>query len=174
MGLMASSILRLLPAGLVTEVQVVPPSRVFQSVPLLQRALLPWIVITQTIPFVATAPMIVIWGGRNGWEPWIPVAMLSAYLAFFPVTINVLRGLNAPSEEHLELMRSVAANRREVLVRLRFPAALPYLFSGLRLAAAAAEDHWGDRVSFVPLSHNGGFAAGNNAALRPAFVIGPW
>jgi NitT/TauT family transport system permease protein len=111
---------------------------VFQTVPLLQRALLPWIVITQTIPFVATAPMIVIWGGRNGWDPWIPVAMLSAYLAFFPVTINVLRGLNAPSEEHLELMRSVAANRREVLVRLRFPAALPYLFSGLRLAAAAA------------------------------------
>src|SRR5688572_5084862 len=64
---------------------------IFQSVPLLERALLPWIVVTQTIPFIATAPMIVIWGGRNGWDAWVPVAMLSAYLAFFPVTINVLR-----------------------------------------------------------------------------------
>lgn len=111
---------------------------VFQLIPVFEKALLPWLVVTQTIPFIATAPMVVIWGGRMGWDAWISVAVLSAYLAFFPVAVNVLRGLQSPSAQQLELMRSLAAGRRTVLIRLRFPAALPFLFSGLRLAAAAA------------------------------------
>lgn len=111
---------------------------IFQLLPVFEKALLPWLVVTQTIPFIATAPMVVIWGGRMGWDAWIAVAVLSAYLAFFPVAINVLRGLQSPTAQQLELMRSMAAGRRTVLVRLRFPAAMPFLFSGLRLAAAAA------------------------------------
>ncbi len=111
---------------------------IFQLLPVFEKALLPWLVVTQTIPFIATAPMVVIWGGRMGWDAWISVAVLSAYLAFFPVAVNVLRGLQSPTPQQLELMRSMAAGRRTVLLRLRFPAAIPYLFSGLRLAAAAA------------------------------------
>lgn len=111
---------------------------VFQLLPVFEKALLPWLVATQTIPFIATAPMVVIWGGRMGWDAWISVAVLSAYLAFFPVSVNVLRGLQSPSPEQLELMHSMAAGRRTVLLKLRFPSAMPFLFSGLRLAAAAA------------------------------------
>jgi NitT/TauT family transport system permease protein len=111
---------------------------VFQLVPILGRALLPWIVVSQTIPFVATAPMVVIWGGRMGWDAWLSVSVIAGYLVFFPVVVNVRRGLASADAASLELMRSYAAGRWQTLWRLRFFAALPYLFAGLKLGAAAA------------------------------------
>lgn len=111
---------------------------VFQLVPLLGRGLLPWIVVSQTIPFVATAPMIVIWGGRMGWDAWMSVSIIAGYLVFFPVVINVRRGLATADAASLELMRSYAAGRWATLFRLRFFVALPYLFAGLKLGAAGA------------------------------------
>lgn len=111
---------------------------VFQLVPLLGRALLPWIVVSQTIPFVATAPMVVIWGGQMGWDAWVSVSVIAGYLVFFPVVINVRRGLASADAASLELMRSYAAGRWSTLCRLRLLVALPYLFAGLKLGAAAA------------------------------------
>jgi NitT/TauT family transport system permease protein len=111
---------------------------VFQLVPLLGRALLPWIVVSQTIPFVATAPMVVIWGGRMGWDAWLSVSVIAGYLVFFPVVVNVRRGLASADAASLELMRSYAAGRWQTLFRLRFLVALPYLFAGLKLGAAGA------------------------------------
>jgi NitT/TauT family transport system permease protein len=111
---------------------------VFQLVPLLGRALLPWIVVSQTIPFVATAPMVVIWGGRMGWDAWLSVSVIAGYLVFFPVVVNVRRGLATADAASLELMRSYAAGRWQTLFRLRFFVALPYLFAGLKLGAAGA------------------------------------
>ncbi|MDY7104974.1 MAG: ABC transporter permease subunit [Actinomycetota bacterium] len=111
---------------------------VFSLLPVLGRAFLPWVVVTQTIPFIATAPMVVIWGGRIGWDAWVSVSLISFYLAFFPIVIAMDRGLASADPSKLELMRSYGAGRLSVLFRLRFPSAVPFLFSGLRLSAAAA------------------------------------
>ncbi|MFJ6213522.1 ABC transporter permease [Streptomyces sp. NPDC092296] len=102
------------------------------------KGLMPWLVASQTVPLVAIAPMIVIWGGKAGAPPWVAVTGIAAYLAFFPVTINALRGLKSPPKVQLEFMRSVGASRRQVLLWLRVPAALPFVFAGLRLAATAS------------------------------------
>jgi NitT/TauT family transport system permease protein len=105
---------------------------------LLERGLMPFVVASQTIPLIAIAPMIVIWGGRIGWPPLVSVAMISAYLAFFPVTINALRGLRSPDPAAVELLRSYAATSSEVLWKLRLPASLPYLFTALKIAATTS------------------------------------
>jgi NitT/TauT family transport system permease protein len=104
---------------------------------LLQRGFLPYIVASQTVPILAIAPMVVVWLGSLHVAAWFSVAVIAAYLTFFPVTINALRGLTAVDPGSLELMRSYAASRRAILWRLRVPTSLPYVFSALRVAAAA-------------------------------------
>jgi NitT/TauT family transport system permease protein len=103
---------------------------------LLERGLLPYIVASQTVPILAIAPMVVVWMGSLGSPAWFSVAIIAAYLTFFPVTINSLRGLLSVDPRALELMRSYAGNRWQILWKLRVPASLPYLFSALRVAAA--------------------------------------
>jgi NitT/TauT family transport system permease protein len=108
---------------------------------LLQRGFLPYIVGSQTIPILAIAPMVVVWvnpklpGPLQGWGA---VAVIAAYLTFFPVTINTLRGLQSTDPRALDLMRTYAASRWTVLWKLRVPSSLPYVFSALRLAATAS------------------------------------
>jgi NitT/TauT family transport system permease protein len=101
---------------------------------MLERAVVPLIVASQTIPIIAIAPLIVI--GLKA--DWFGVAIVSTYLTFFPVTIAALRGLRAYDPRALELMRSYAASRGAILRKLRLPAARPYLFTGFRIAAPAA------------------------------------
>jgi NitT/TauT family transport system permease protein len=105
---------------------------------LLQRGFLPYIVASQTVPILAIAPMVVVWLGSLNVAAWFSVAVIAAYLTFFPVTINALRGLTAVDPRALELMRSYAASRWAILWRLRVPTSLPYLFSALRVAAAGS------------------------------------
>lgn len=100
-----------------------------------EDGLLPWINISQTVPLIALAPLVVTWGRQNGLTPSQAVALIAAYLTFFPVAVNGLRGLQSPAAEDLELMRSYAAPWRATLVKLRLPAARPYLFPALKLAA---------------------------------------
>jgi len=105
--------------------------------------LLPWIVVSQTVPLIAFAPLIASIGtqiDRGGfpWPQWLSVAVIASYLAFFPVAVGVLRGLEAPDRIHLDLMRTYAAGYWPTLLRLRFPAAVPHLLPALRLAAASA------------------------------------
>jgi NitT/TauT family transport system permease protein len=108
---------------------------------LLQRGFLPYIVASQTVPILAIAPMVVIWvnpklpGPLQGWGA---VAVISAYLTFFPVAINTLRGLQSADARALELMRSYAANDWTTLWKVRVPASLPYVFSALKVAATAS------------------------------------
>lgn len=104
----------------------------------IRRGLMPWMVVSQTIPLVALAPMIVIWGGQLGLPSWMAVSIIAAYLAFFPVAINTLRGLQSPPMVQREFMVSVAAGRVQTLRMLRFPAALPLFFTGLKLAATTS------------------------------------
>ena len=110
---------------------------------LLERGLLPWVVVSQTVPLIALAPIVVAWG--NGlevpgttWQPWMSVAIIATYLTFFPVAVSGLRGLQSPSPAALDLMASCAATRRQELVKLRFPAALPYLVPALKVAATSS------------------------------------
>ncbi|MDQ3781388.1 MAG: ABC transporter permease subunit [Actinomycetota bacterium] len=105
---------------------------------LAERALLPYVVASQTVPILAIAPMVVIWGGRAGMPQWTAVAIIAAYLTFYPVTINTLRGLRSPAATATELMRSYAASDRQRLWKLQVPAALPYIFTALKISAAAS------------------------------------
>jgi len=108
-----------------------------------ERGFLPFVIVSQTVPLVALAPLVVGWGGRLSlfgvdWRPWMSVSVIAAYLAFFPVAVGGLRGLNSPPPESVELMDSYAAGWWTTLVKLRLPAAVPYLVPALKLAAAAA------------------------------------
>jgi NitT/TauT family transport system permease protein len=105
---------------------------------LFQRGLLPYIVASQTIPLLAIAPMVVVGLGSKGVTGWVSVSVTAAYLTFFPVTINALRGLQSADPRALELMRSYAASRFAVLLKLRVPASLPYLFAALKISATAS------------------------------------
>jgi NitT/TauT family transport system permease protein len=104
---------------------------------IIERGLLPYVILSQTVPLVALAPLIAGWGGTV-WPEWMTVAVIAAYLAFFPVAVGMLRGLQSPQAAGVELMRSYAAGWWRTLVKLRLPASLPYLFPALRLAGAAA------------------------------------
>jgi NitT/TauT family transport system permease protein len=105
---------------------------------MLQRGFLPYVVASQTVPILAIAPMVVIWLASVHVTAWISVSVIAAYLTFFPVVISTLRGLHAADHRALELMRSYAANRWTVLWKLRFPTALPFLFSALKVSATAS------------------------------------
>jgi len=106
--------------------------------PLAERGLMPYVVASQTVPLIAIAPMVVIWGGKAGLPTWLAVAAVSAYLCFFPIAINSLRGLRSPQATASELMHSYAATPSDVLLKLRVPAALPFLFPALKIAATAS------------------------------------
>lgn len=107
---------------------------IFAHSRLLERSLLPFVVASQTVPILAFAPMVVIWLGASA----VSVAVIAAYLTFFPVTINTLRGLLSPSPTALELMQSYAANRMQTLWKLLIPAALPHIFTALKVSATAS------------------------------------
>ncbi|WP_309617667.1 ABC transporter permease subunit [Salinibacterium sp.] len=117
---------------------------VMQRWRLAEWGLLPWIVVSQTVPLIAFAPIIASIGsqvdraGSIPWPQWLSVAIIASYLAFFPVAVGVLRGLEAPDRIHLDLMRAYAAGYWPTLLRLRLPAAVPHLLPALRLAAASA------------------------------------
>lgn len=101
---------------------------------LLERGCMPYVVASQTVPILAIAPMVIIWLKAG----WFSVAVIAAYLTFFPVTINTLRGLRSPDPRALELMHSYAATPWTILWKLRFPAALPYIFTALKISATAS------------------------------------
>ncbi|MFZ0546035.1 MAG: ABC transporter permease [Candidatus Promineifilaceae bacterium] len=107
---------------------------IFAHSNLLERGLMPYVVASQTVPILAIAPMVIIWLKAG----WVSVAVISAYLTFFPVTINTLRGLRSPDPVAVELMRSYAASNWQTLWKLRFPAALPYIFTALKVSATAS------------------------------------
>lgn len=101
---------------------------------LAERAFVPYVVASQTVPILAISPLIVV-ATKAG---WLSVTIVSAYLTFFPVTIAALRGLRAADSRAFELMRSYASDKRQVLWKLRLPTSVPFLFASLRVAAAAS------------------------------------
>lgn len=110
---------------------------------LAEAAVLPWLVLSQTVPLIALAPLVVTWGGQLqfggfSWQRWMSVAVIASYLAFFPVAIGALRGFQSPEVAHTELMHSYAAGWWKSLFYLRLPASVPYLLPAMRLGAASA------------------------------------
>ena len=133
---------------------------------LVERAFLPYVVASQTIPIVALAPMIVFFVGHN----ISSVVIIATYLSFFPVTISMLRGLRSPDPRALELMRSYAASRRAILFKVRFPASVPYLFTAMKITATASV------VGAIVGEGPGGIQAGLGRAIlffSQAYSIAP-
>ncbi len=110
----------------------------------IEQGVTPYLVASQTVPLVAIAPIVVIWGSTSlGWLPfewtnWMSVSLIAAYLTFFPVAMNGIKGLQSADPAAMELMRSYAASRRQTLVKLQLPASVPYLFAAFKIAATAA------------------------------------
>lgn len=119
-----------------------------------ERAFMPYVVASQTVPILAIAPMVVVWGGRLDVPQWLTVSIIAAYLTFFPVAINTLRGLRSTPSTGLELMRSYASNPRETLWKLQVPTAMPYIFTALKVSAAASVI--GAIVGELPAGFRGG------------------
>ncbi|MEP6981134.1 MAG: ABC transporter permease subunit [Nakamurella sp.] len=109
----------------------------------LERALLPYIILSQTVPLIALAPLVTGWGqglsiGPWEWQRWMSVSIIAGYLAFFPVAVGMARGLKSAGAVQTEYFRSVSAGWLPTLKRLKLPASVPFLVPALRLAAAGA------------------------------------
>ena len=109
----------------------------------IERGLLPYLVVSQTVPLIALAPLVVSWGGKVQvfgfeWPRWLSAAVLGAFLAFFPVAVGTLKGLTSTNAASLELMNSYAASWTQTLFRLRFPSAIPFMVPAFKLAASSS------------------------------------
>lgn len=97
-----------------------------------ERALYPYAIATKAIPLVALAPIVVAWFGGG----LISKVVLASIISFFPVLVNVVDGLRSVEPDALELMKSLSASRWQTFTKLQFPAALPQVFAGLKVASS--------------------------------------
>ena len=110
---------------------------------IVQRGLLPYLVMSQTVPLIALAPLVVSWGGKLEigsfiWPRWLSASILGTFLAFFPIAVGTLRGLASAPAAAVELMDSYAASWKQTLFKLRFPAAVPFMVPAFKLGASGA------------------------------------
>lgn len=130
---------------------------VIVSVRWLDRSLTPWLVVSQTIPIIALAPMIVVILNQFNITGIAPKAVIAAYLSFFPVTVGMVKGFRSPDPLQLDLMRTYSATPSQTFLKLRAPASAPYFFASMKIAAAAAVV--GAIVAEVTKSEDGGLGA---------------
>ncbi|VAV89954.1 Pyrimidine ABC transporter, transmembrane component 1 [hydrothermal vent metagenome] len=105
----------------------------------MEMGVMPWAVISQTIPIVAIAPMIIVMMSLMGiQERLVPKAIISAYLCFFPVLVGMIKGLRSPGMMQMDLLRTYHASPAQSFWKLRFPSSMPYLFTSLKIGIAAA------------------------------------
>ncbi len=105
----------------------------------LDMSVMPWAIITQTIPIVAIAPMIIVVMTLIGVEErLVPKAIISAYLSFFPILVGMVKGLRSPERSQLDLMQTYDASGFQSFLKLRLPSSLPYLFTSAKIGIAAA------------------------------------
>ncbi|MEI6732837.1 MAG: ABC transporter permease [Comamonadaceae bacterium] len=143
----------------------------------LDRALLPWIVASQTVPVLAIAPIVLVILGSLGFAGVAPKAVIAMYLCFFPVTVAMVQGLRSPQRIETEMLHTYAATRWQSLWLLRLPAALPFLFPALRVGIAAGLV--GAMVAELPTGAQAGLGArlltgsyyGNTVQIWSALVM---
>jgi NitT/TauT family transport system permease protein len=100
----------------------------------LQKSLLPWIICSQMVPILAVAPIVIVVLGAIGLRGLLPKAIISAYLCFFPVVIGVVKGLTSPDPIQRDLMRTWSATPAQIFWKLRWPSAVPFLFTSLKVS----------------------------------------
>ena len=108
-----------------------------------ERALMPYVLVVPTVPIVVVAPLVAAWSGHISilglqWQPWMTVSLVTAALSFWPLAVGLVRGLKSPTAESRELLHCLAAGRKDTLLRLSLPSAVPYIMPALRIAAATA------------------------------------
>lgn len=105
----------------------------------MELSVMPWAIISQTIPIVALAPMIVVLSNAAGIEDrMVPKAIISAYLSFFPVLVSMVKGLRSPDQMQLDQLRTWHASEAQMFFKLRLPASMPFFFASLKVAIAAS------------------------------------
>lgn len=97
---------------------------------LAERTFFPLVIASQTIPIIALAPLFVLWFGYGIWSKIVVTVLIT----FFPITVGVFDGLRSASKDHIDLLRSMGANRLQIFTKIQVPHALPYFFSGLKVA----------------------------------------
>jgi NitT/TauT family transport system permease protein len=104
----------------------------------MDASVMPWVIASQTIPILAIAPMIIVVLASLGLTGLLPKAVISMYLSFFPVAVGMVKGLRSPDRLLLDQMHTWNATGTAIFLKLRWPAALPYLFASLKVAVAAS------------------------------------
>ena len=104
----------------------------------MDMSVMPWAIVSQTVPIVALAPMIIVVLYSIGVEGLMPKAIISAYLSFFPVVVGMVKGLRSPDSMQLDLLRTYNASKSETFWKLRLPSSVPYLFTSLKIGIAAS------------------------------------
>ena len=105
----------------------------------MDMSVMPWAIISQTIPIVALAPMILVVANQLGVDGRdVPKAIIAAYLSFFPVLVSMIKGLRSPDQMQLDLLRTYGARELQTFFKLRIPASMPYFFASLKVAIAAS------------------------------------
>ena len=104
----------------------------------MDRSMMPWIIASQTVPILAIAPMIVVVLNAIGISGLVPKALISTYLSFFPVVVGMVKGFRSPEQLHLDLMHTYNASKTQIFMKLRWPIALPYLFTSMKIGVAAS------------------------------------
>jgi len=104
----------------------------------MDMSVMPWAIVSQTIPIIALAPMIIVVLYSIGVQGIIPKAVISAYLSFFPVVVGMVKGLRAPDSMQLDLLKTYSASTSQGFWKLRLPSSMPYLFASLKIGIAAS------------------------------------
>jgi ABC-type nitrate/sulfonate/bicarbonate transport system permease component len=100
----------------------------------MERSLYPYVIASQTVPIIAIAPLLLVWVGPGQASKVIVVALIS----FFPIVVNVVDGLRSADDEMVAMFRTLGATRRQIFAKLQAPAALPFLLSGVKVAAVVS------------------------------------
>jgi NitT/TauT family transport system permease protein len=142
----------------------------------MDMSVMPWAIISQTVPIVAIAPMVIVVLSSIGVQGLLPKAVISAYLSFFPVAVGMVKGLRTPDAMQLDQMRTWNAGAAAVLWKLRLPSSMPYLFASLKIAIAASLV--GTIVGELPVQRGGlgarllaGSYYGQTAQIWAALVV---
>ena len=101
-------------------------------------SVMPWIITSQTIPILALAPMIIVVLSSIGFTGLMPKAVISMYLSFFPIVVGMVKGLRSPELLEIDQMKTWSASRFQILIKLRLPKSIPFLFTSLKLGMAAS------------------------------------
>ena len=101
---------------------------------ILERAIYPFVIASQTVPVFAIAPLLIVWFGYG----LMPKVFMAALIVFFPIVVNTIDGLKSADEDTVNLLKIMKASRLSILLKVRLPAALPFIFSGAKIGVAVS------------------------------------